>query len=151
MIRIISVGKLKEEYLKEAQKEYQKRLSKYGKIEYIEVLDEKTEQVGLALEKEKERIEKYLSDKDYLITLEIEGKMYDSLTFSTFLEHSQMTYGTITFLIGGSCGIHEDLKKRANEHISFSKMTFPHQLFKILLLEQIYRGYKILHHESYHK
>ncbi len=151
MIRIICVGKLKEKYLQDACQEYLKRLQKYTKIEVIEIMDEKIDEEKIALQKEKERIEKYLRPKDYLITLEIEGQMLSSTELSEKLDHLRIENSEITFLIGGSCGIHPDLKKLANEKISFSKLTFPHQLFRVLLLEQIYRSFKIQNNERYHK
>ena len=151
MIRIITVGKLKENYLKEAKDEYLKRLSKYTKIEIIEVEDSKIDQENIALEEEKERILKNILPKSYLITLEIDGKEITSIELSNLIDKIQIEYSDITFIIGGSYGIHKDIKEQANYHLSFSKLTFPHQLFRILLLEQIYRSYKILNNEKYHK
>ena len=151
MIKIICVGKIKEEYFRNAIKEYEKRLSKYTKLEIIECSDYGTLDVSTILEKEKDEILKYISDRDYLITLEIEGKEMDSVSFSKKLEQTFLTNSTITFIIGGSYGIHEDIKGRADFHLSFSQMTLPHQLFRVILLEQIYRAFKIMHHEPYHK
>ena len=151
MIKIICVGKIKEEYLRNAIKEYEKRLSKYTKLEIIECSDYGTLDVSTILEKEKDEILKYISDRDYLITLEIEGKEMDSVSFSKKLEQTFLTNSTITFIIGGSYGIHEDIKGRADFHLSFSQMTLPHQLFRVILLEQIYRSFKIMNNESYHK
>lgn len=151
MIKIICVGKIKEEYLKNAIKEYEKRLTKYTKLEIIECPDYGTLDISSILEKEKEEITKYIQEKDYLITLEIEGKEIDSVTFSKKIEEIFLTHSNITFIIGGSYGIHEDIKRKANFRLSFSKMTFPHQLFRVLLLEQVYRTFKIRNHESYHK
>ena len=151
MIKIICIGKLKEKYFQDACYEYQKRLEKYTKLEIIELADEKSDDEKVCLLKEKERIEKVLNPKDYLITLEIDAPQVDSLTFSEKIDRLQMQNSTITFLIGGSHGIHQDLKKLAIEHLSFSKLTFPHQLFRLLLLEQLYRSYKIIHNEKYHK
>ncbi len=151
MIRIICVGKLKEHFLKEAMEEYLKRLQKYTKLEVIEVPDEGMDDFVVVLRKEREKIEKYLSSNDFLITLEISGKQFSSLDFAEKLEELQMRYGNITFLIGGSYGLDLELRKRSNLALSFSEMTFPHQLFRILLLEQIYRAFKIQNHESYHK
>lgn len=151
MIKIICVGKLKEKFWVDACSEYLKRIKKYTKLELIEVMDEKTEDEKEALLKEKERIEKHIGSKDYVITLEIEGKMYSSIELSERLEKIQMINSNITFIIGGSCGIHPEIKKKANEKISFSQLTFPHQLFRILLLEQIYRSFKIQNNERYHK
>ncbi len=151
MIRIICVGKLKEGYWKEAQAEYYKRIQKYTNLSIIEVPDCMIDEEKIALEREKEEILRHLTGKEYLITLEIEGKMLSSMEFSQKLDQIFLSHSDITFLIGGSYGIHPDLKERAQFHLSFSSMTFPHQLFRILLLEQIFRSYKILNHEKYHK
>lgn len=151
MIRIICVGKLKESYWNDACKEYLKRLQKYTQVEIIEVMDEKIDEEKIALQKEKEKIEKYINAKDYIITLEIEGKMFTSIELSEKLNKWRMENSNITFIIGGSYGIHPEIKERANEKLSFSKLTFPHQLFRILLLEQIYRSFKIQNNEKYHK
>ena len=151
MIKIICVGKLKETYLREALEEYQKRLSKYTNLEIIELQDEGIEDKVVALKKEEERILKVLSPKDYVVTLEIEGKEYDSITFSKKIETWFIQNSNLTFIIGGSYGLSDTIKNRSNEKVSFSKMTFPHQLFRILLLEQLYRGLKISKNESYHK
>ena len=150
MIKIITVGKLKEKYFKDAVEEYLKRLSKYTKIDLIEVPDEDFD-IKKTLLKEKESILKYVSDKDYVITLEIEGKELTSVELSKKLNDTLIQNSDITFIIGGSYGLHEDIKKISNYAISFSKMTFPHQLFRIMLLEQIYRSYKIINNETYHK
>lgn len=151
MIKIICVGKIKENYLKEAIIEYQKRLQKYDKVQIIEVPDSKLDVPTLALDEEKEHILKQISNKEYLITLEIEGKELSSTELSSKLENLYQNYSTITFIIGGSHGIHKEIKEKSNFSLSFSKMTFPHQLFRVLLLEQIYRSYKIIKNESYHK
>ena len=150
MIKIITVGKLKEEYFKDAVKEYLKRLSKYTKIELIEVPDEDYD-IKKTLLKEKESILKYISEKDYIITLEIEGNELTSIELSKKINDTLITNSDITFIIGGSYGLHEDIKKISNYALSFSKMTFPRQLFRIMLLEQIYRSYKIINNETYHK
>lgn len=148
MIKIICVGKIKEQFFKDAILEYKKRLSKYTKLEIIELPDES---VGNILEKEANSILKYLNEKDYIITLEIEGNMLTSVEFSEKINHILMRYPNITFIIGGSYGLASEIKKRSNYKLSFSKMTFPHQLFRVILLEQIYRSFKILNNESYHK
>lgn len=150
-MKIICVGKLKEKYWCEAVEEYKKRLGKYTKIELIEVKDEGLVEEKKALQLEQEKIGKYLSDRDYIITLEIEGKQFTSLEFFKKLDQVLMENSNITFIIGGSYGLGEKIKKRANLHLSFSNMTFPHQLFRIMLLEQIYRTYKIMNNEKYHK
>lgn len=151
MIKIICIGKLKETYLKEAEQEYLKRLKKYTNIELIELQDSNIDVETIALEKEKELIEKHLNSKDYLITLEIEGKELSSTELADKIDKTLITNSNITFLIGGSYGIHPDIKAKSNFKLSFSKMTFPHQLFRILLLEQLFRSYKILNNEKYHK
>ena len=151
MIKIITVGNIKEKYLKEAIEEYKKRLSKYTELEIIEVKDEGILPKSQAMEKEREKIEKHLSGREYLITLEIEGKELTSPELSKKIEEILIVNSNITFVIGGSSGISDILKKKANFHLSFSKLTFPHQLFRVLLLEQIYRAFKIINNESYHK
>lgn len=151
MIKILCVGKVKENFYREAIKEYQKRLSKYVKLEIIEVVDYGSDNPDINMQKEKELLMRYIRDKDYVITLEIAGKEYDSVTFSNHLDSISMTNPNLVFIIGGSDGLHEEIKKRRNEALSFSKFTFPHQLFRIILLEQIYRAYKIKNNESYHK
>lgn len=148
MIKIICVGKIKEQFFKDAISEYKKRLSKYTKLEIIELPDES---VGNILEKEESSILKHLNEKDYIITLEIEGNMLTSTELSEKINSILINNSNITFIIGGSYGLSDVIKKRSNYKLSFSKMTFPHQLFRIILLEQIYRSFKILNHESYHK
>ncbi len=151
MIKIITVGKLKEKYLTDAIEEYKKRLSKYTKLELIEVSDESNYEEEKIKEKEAEKIDKYLTDKDYIITLEIEGNELTSMEFANKLDNIFNINSNITFIIGGSYGISDRIKKKANYKLSFSKMTFPHQLFRVILLEQIYRAFKINNNESYHK
>lgn len=151
MIKIIAVGSIKEPYLKDALLEYQKRLQKYTNIEIIEIKDEGLVEKDKALSLESEKIKKHLSLKDYLITLEIEGQELTSLDFASKLNNIFLENSNITFIIGGSYGLSSEIKKLAKMHLSFSKMTFPHQLFRVLLLEQIYRAYKINNNESYHK
>ena len=151
MIKIICVGKIKEKFFKEALEEYQKRLSKYTKINIIEVEDINLNNETLIKQKEAELILKHIENKDYIITLEIEGKQLTSLELSKKIEELEITNSNITFIIGGSYGLDEKIKKRSNYKLSFSKLTFPHQLFRVILLEQIYRAYKIKNNESYHK
>ena len=144
MIRIICVGKIKETFYKEAIEEYLKRLQKYHKIIIDEIIDSDIKTEGkLILEKIKE--------KDYVITLEITGKEMNSLEFSEYLNKTFIINSNITFIIGGSDGLDNKVKERANYKISFSKLTFPHQLFRVILLEQIYRSFKIVNNETYHK
>lgn len=151
MIKIITVGNLKEKYLKEAQEEYIKRIKKYSNIEIIEVKDEGLVEENKAINLEGEKIKKYISPKDYIITLEIEGKEYSSPEFAEKINKIQIENSNIVFIIGGSYGLSKEIKDMSNLKLSFSKMTFPHQLFRIVLLEQIYRSFKILNNESYHK
>lgn len=145
MIKILCVGKIKENYLKEMIMDYEKRISKYHKIEIIEVKDEDN------LEKEKEHLLPFISPRDYVITLEILGSVMSSEDLAKKIDELFLNYSTITFVIGSSLGLHADVKKRANLALSFSKFTFPHGLFRGILLEQIYRSFKILNNERYHK
>ena len=157
-ITIVTVGKIKEKYLKDAIAEYSKRLSKYCKLEIIEVADEKTpdnasevveEQIRA---KEGERILKHIKDEAYVITLEINGKMLSSEDLAEKID----TLGVkgishIVFVIGGSIGLGTEVLKRSDFALSYSKMTFPHQLMRVILLEQVYRSYRIINGEPYHK
>lgn len=145
MIKIICVGKIKEKYLNDMIEDYQKRITKYHKIEIIEVKDENT------LEKERDSILKYINKKDYIITLEINGNVLSSTDFATKINEIFLEYGTITFIIGSSLGLHNDIKNLSNFKLSFSRLTFPHGLFRGILLEQIYRAFKINNNETYHK
>lgn len=148
MIKIICVGKIKEKYFINAIEEYKKRLSKYINLEIIELPDYNYDMVKTKIEEGKNILSKIL-DKDYVVTLDIKGKELDSIDLSNFIDKNISR--NITFVIGGSNGLSNDVLKRANYSLSFSKLTFPHQLFRILLLEQIYRSFKIIHNESYHK
>ncbi|MBD8014313.1 23S rRNA (pseudouridine(1915)-N(3))-methyltransferase RlmH [Microbacterium sp. APC 3898] len=157
-ISIISVGKLKEKYLKSGIEEYTKRLGSYTKINEIEVADEKApEQLSdadmeIVKKKEAERILAKIAPDAYVIALAIDGKMKTSEQLAKDIE-SLMTYGRskIVFVIGGSLGLHDEVLKRADEKLSFSKMTFPHQLMKLILVEQVYRAFRIMKGEPYHK
>ena len=151
MIKLITVGSIKEKYLKDAIEEYSKRLSKYTKLEIIEVKDEGLVEPSKSIILEEEKILKHISDKDYIVTLEIEGKQLTSEEFAEKLDRIQLESSNITFIIGGSYGLSQNIKDKSKLHLSFSKMTFPHQLFRVLLLEQIYRAFKINNNESYHK
>lgn len=144
MIKIICVGKVKEAFHRDAISEYMRRMGKYHKVIIEEVMDSN-------MKAEKEAILKKIQPKDYLVILEIEGKEMNSVEFSQFIDQSLMNYSNITFIIGGSDGLDDEIKQLADYKLSFSKMTFPHQLFRVILLEQIYRAFKIMHHESYHK
>ena len=151
MIKIICLGKIKESFLEEAIKEYKKRISKYQQLEIIELQDEGINDKKVALKKEKERILKVLNKKDYIITLEIEGKEESSEEFAKRLNNIFIENSNITFIIGGSYGLDDEIKTLSNYKMSFSKMTFPHQLFRVILLEQVYRAFKIINNEEYHK
>lgn len=151
MIKIICVGKIKESFFREAIQEYQKRLSKYTKLEIIELPDYTNGNAQENKKKEALLIQKQIGPKDYVITLEIEGRTFSSEQLAEKIDDLFQNYSTITFVIGGSYGLDTSIKEKSDLSLSFSKMTFPHQLFRILLLEQIYRSYKIIHHESYHK
>ena len=148
MIKLICVGKVKENFYKEAIKEYIKRLSKYTKLNVIEIDDEPNIN---GIEKEGLNILKNINDKDYVITLEINGNMLTSEELSEKIDKTLLNSSNITFIIGGSYGLSEQVKQRSDYKLSFSKQTFPHQLFRVILLEQIYRGFKILNNETYHK
>lgn len=157
-ITVLTVGKIKEKYLRDAIVEYTKRLSRYCKLEIIEVADEKTPDNAsenaeeMIRQKEAERLLKYIREDAYLITLEIGGKQLTSEEFSEKIEKLGIQ-GTshIIFVIGGSIGIGKAVLEKADYALSFSKMTFPHQLMRVILLEQIYRGYRIMSGEPYHK
>lgn len=157
-IAIISVGKLKEKYLKMGIEEYTKRLGSYAKIDLIEVVDEKAPEnlsdadMEIVKKKEGERILAKIGADTYVIALAIEGKMKSSEQLADDLQ-SLMTYGRskVAFVIGGSLGLHEDVMKRSDEKLSFSKMTLPHQLMKLVLVEQVYRAFRIMKNEPYHK
>lgn len=144
MIKILCVGKIKENYLKEAIADYQKRISKYHKLEIIEVPDSD-------ISKEEDYLLKNINQKDYIITLEIEGKQIKSLELAKKIDEVFITNSSITFVIGGSYGLSSKIKELSNFHLSFSLLTFPHGLFRVILLEQIYRAFKNLNNESYHK
>jgi 23S rRNA (pseudouridine1915-N3)-methyltransferase len=151
MIKIICLGKLKEKFYVNAVLEYSKRISKYSKIEIIEIPDYPNDDKIISLKKEKEKILSNLKEKDYIITLEIDGQQMKSEDFSNKINNILITNSNIVFIIGSSHGLHDDVKKISNFSLSFSRMTFPHQLFRVMLLEQIYRSYKIINNESYHK
>ena len=161
-ISVVCVGKIKEKFYRDAIVEYEKRLGRYCKLEIIEVTDEKTpdnaSEIVEAQIKEKEaermlsRMEKYMKEGAFVCALAIDGKQLDSVELSEKIEKLG-TSGTshIIFLIGGSLGIADALLDRANMKLSFSRMTFPHQLMRVILLEQVYRAYRIMNHEPYHK
>lgn len=157
-ITILCVGKVKEKFYRDAIDEFAKRLSRYCKLEIIEVTDEKTDEqaseteIRIVKEKEGERLLKNMKEDAYVITLCIDGKQLDSEGFSEKIEKLGIQgVSHICFVIGGSLGLSDKVVKRADFKLSFSPMTFPHQLMRVILLEQIYRGYRIMNHEPYHK
>ncbi len=157
-VTVISVGKVKEKFYREAISEYEKRLSRYCKFQIIEVTDEKTpdkaseNEENQIKEKEAERILSQIKDDAFVITLEIGGKKLDSVAFADLLEQKGV-HGVshIQFVIGGSLGLHKKITQRSDYALSFSDMTFPHQLMRVILSEQIYRAYRIISGEPYHK
>ncbi|MDD6037276.1 MAG: 23S rRNA (pseudouridine(1915)-N(3))-methyltransferase RlmH [bacterium] len=157
-IRIACVGKIKEAFFRDAVAEYVKRLGAYCKLTVTEVADEKTKEHAseteeqLVKEKEAKRILGVIKDTDYVVALAIEGKNPDSVTLAEHIERLAIQgNSTIVFVIGGSLGLHQSVLKRADELLSFSAMTFPHQLMRVILLEQLYRSFRIQNHEPYHK
>jgi 23S rRNA (pseudouridine1915-N3)-methyltransferase len=157
-ITVICVGKSNEKFYTDAVKEYAKRLSRYCKLDMIEVADEKTvenasENVDLMIKrKEGDRILKNVPDDSYVIAMAIEGKMMTSVELSEKINDLAISgRSSITFIIGGSLGLAPEVMARADYKLSFSKMTFPHMLFRVMLLEQIYRSFRIINHEPYHK
>ncbi|WP_027632747.1 23S rRNA (pseudouridine(1915)-N(3))-methyltransferase RlmH [Clostridium hydrogeniformans] len=157
-ITLISVGKLKEKYLKQAIEEYSKRLSRYCKLNIIELSDEQTpdnasEKEELIIkDKEGDKILSQIKDTMFVITLDLKGKMLSSEELASFIEDCGVRGNSnLCFVIGGSLGLSDKVIKRANYSLCFSKMTFPHQLFRVMLLEQIYRGFRIINGEPYHK
>lgn len=157
-INVLVVGKIKEKFYRDAIEEYSKRLSKYCTLKIIEVADEKTNENSTDIEiqqikdKEGSRILKHIGEKDFVVALAILGKQYDSVEFSKYIDDLTIRgNSTIDFVIGGSLGLSDSVMKRADASISFSKMTFPHQLMRVILLEQIYRAFRIIKNEPYHK
>lgn len=145
MIKIICLGKIKETYLNDLINDYLKRITKYHKIEVIELKDTND------LDEEADNIMKNIDNRDYVIACTLEGKMMDSVELSNIIDKAFITNPTITFVIGSSNGIADIVKSRADLLLSFSKLTYPHGLFRGILLEQIYRSFKIINNESYHK
>lgn len=145
MIKILCVGKIKERYLQDLINDYLKRISKYHKIEIIELKDDSNYQ------KETSNLLEHIKTTDYNIALDIKGKMIKSEEFASIIDKTFLTNSTITFIIGGSLGLNDEIKSKCQQIISFSHLTFPHGLFRGILLEQIYRSFKILNNEAYHK
>ncbi len=157
-ITILCVGKIKERFLRDAISEYSKRLTRYVKMDIVEVSDEKTpdrssekEEIQIR-DREGDKLLRYIRAEDYVVALAIDGKQYDSVSFAKKIEsYGVRGRGNVVFVIGGSLGLSQNVLQRADERLSFSKMTFPHQLMRVILLEQIYRGYRIIKKEPYHK
>lgn len=157
-IKIIVVGKIKEKYIREGIKEYSKRLSKYCNLEIIEVADEKAPEklskkdMEIIKNKEGAKLLSKIPQNSFIISLEIEGKEISSEELSKKMKDIMISgINDITFIIGGSLGLSQEVRNKANYKLSFSKMTFPHQLMRVILLEQIYRGFRIMRGEPYHK
>ena len=157
-IKILCVGKIKEKFYRDAIGEYEKRLSRYCRLSIIEVADEKTPdrssetEAMLIKEKEATRLRSHIRDNDYVIALAIDGKSFDSVTFAEHLGQLAVSgKSNLVFVIGGSLGLHPSVLSQCDELLSFSAMTFPHQLMRVILLEQLYRSYRIQNHEPYHK
>ena len=156
-VRILCVGKLKESYFEDACAEFQKRLSHFCALELVEVADEKAPESLhpkdelLVLDREGKRLLKAIGPKDFVVALAIDGKQMRSEAFAAFLEEKELEARPLTFVIGGSLGLSPEIYARADMKLSFSAMTFPHRIARLLLLEQLYRGFKIRRNEAYHK
>ncbi|MDR0934926.1 MAG: 23S rRNA (pseudouridine(1915)-N(3))-methyltransferase RlmH [Erysipelotrichaceae bacterium] len=157
-IKLLAIGKIKERYFVDAINEYLKRLSRYVEVEIIELSDEPVKQlpnakdIGRAVDIEGEKIYKNIKENDYVITLDLNKKEYESGIFADFIKNKFDNNGAhLTFVIGGSYGLSNKIKERANDSISLSKMTFTHQMSRVIFLEQVYRAFKILNNEVYHK
>lgn len=156
-INIICVGKLKEQYLKDAISEYTKRLSKYCSLHILELPDEQvpnslSDKIAYHIkESESNNILSHIKKDSYIICLDLSGKQYSSEEFSSKIENISLHHSNITFIIGGTLGMSQELLNTSNELICFSKMTFPHQLVRVFLLEQLFRAFKISNHETYHR
>lgn len=152
MYKILCIGKIKEEYLTKGILEYQKRINGFTKLEITELKEYNTPDLSKNIENEGKEILSRIKNDDYVISLEIEGNAVDSVTFSKYLENLS-TYGKsrIIFVIGGSNGLSNEVKQRSNYAISFSKMTFPHQLMRLIFMEQMYRALTIINNKEYHK
>lgn len=157
-ITIVCVGKIKEAFYRDAAAEYIKRLSRYCRLEVLEVADEKTPEEASVLlldqikEKEAKRLLEKIRNDAFVCALEIQGKRFSSEDFAGWIEHAGISGNShIQFVIGGSLGLHESVRRRADMAISFSDMTFPHQLMRVILLEQVYRAFRIINGEPYHK
>lgn len=152
MIKIVCIGKIKEKYLVDAFNEYEKRMGIYHKLKVVELKESNNKDLKHNLEEEGSAILSQIASDEYVITLEILGNMLDSTELASKIS-KLLTYGNtnITFVIGGSCGLDDKVKQRSNFALSFSKMTFPHQLMRVILIEQIYRSFTIINNKEYHK
>ena len=151
-INIISVGKIKEQYFIDGIEEYKKRITKYSNIDFITVMDESNDlDEKTVKKKEGERILSKIPNNSYTIVLDLKGNELDSIEFAKKMDEITNISSTINFIIGGSLGLDDEVINKANYRLSFSKFTFPHKLMKLILLEQIYRSFKINNNESYHK
>ena len=156
-INVLCIGKIKEKFFKDAIQEYSKRLSKYCKLTILELPDEKIPENASSKieekikEKECENLINHIKKDSYIIALDLKGKVFDSIALSKHIEELSNITSNITFIIGGSLGLNKEILNKCNESICFSKMTFPHQLIRVFLLEQIYRSFKITNNETYHK
>ena len=159
LIKIVAVGKIKEKFYKDALAEYEKRMKSYNKVEIVEVADEKapetlsSKEVDQLKTAEGEKILAKIKDDSFVVTLEIKGKVLDSIQFARLIQDEMLDgFGRdLVFVIGGSNGLGENVLKRSNYKLSFGKMTYPHQLMRVILMEQIYRAYRIINKEPYHK
>ena len=157
-INIISVGKIKEDYFKKAIDEYEKRLKAYCRVNFIELKDESEgknlsdKDIDIILDKEGKRILEKIKERSFIIVLDIKGRSIDSVEFSKKINGIMLDgISSIDFIIGGSLGISQEVKDKANYSLSFSKFTFPHKLMKVILMEQIYRAFTIINNKTYHK
>lgn len=154
---LICVGKLKESFLKDGCNEYIKRLSKYIKLNIIEIKEENIfenpneSEINIIKEKEFENIKKYLGFADFLVLYDLKGEEFDSVSYSQFINKLITNYSNITFIIGGSYGISNKINDYKIKKVKFSNLTFPHQLFRLIVLESFYRSFKIINNEKYHK
>ena len=159
LIKILAVGKIKEKFYKDAIAEYEKRMKAYNKVEIVELADEKApetlsdKEIEMVKDSEGERILSKIKDDSFVITLEIKGKNLDSIKFARLIQEEMLDgFGRdLVFVIGGSNGLGGNVLKRSNYRLSFGKMTYPHQLMRVILMEQIYRAYRIINKEPYHK
>ncbi|WP_296112440.1 23S rRNA (pseudouridine(1915)-N(3))-methyltransferase RlmH [uncultured Anaerococcus sp.] len=159
LIKLVTVGKIKEKFYKEAIAEYAKRMKSYNKVEIIEVADEKApetlsrKEVAMVKDAEGERILGKIKDDSFVITLEIGGRALDSISFARLIQEEMLDgFGRdLVFVVGGSNGLGDNVLKRSNYRLSFGKMTYPHQLMRVILMEQVYRAYRIINKEPYHK